>query len=174
MEFYCISSAVPDTPIGQLRNLNTSIRNVSYQSQNPDYLSKILQSLPKRTVILQYSLVFTPSDNKTLIRERCPGESTSAKHDACQLITTVQKTIQTDRLHAIEKLITVKTNDFKILSVSLNAQHKPTEKVSTTHTVQYTHSIPAPAIPTFNKIYYMAANTKHANGTYFPTANATE
>jgi len=30
-------------------------------------------------------------------------ESTNAKRDARQLITIAQKTIQTDRLHAIEK-----------------------------------------------------------------------
>ena len=100
-------------------------------------------------------------------------ESTNARRDACQLITTVQKEIQTDRLHAIEKLIIVQTKDFTLPSVPLKAQHKPTEKLTTKHTAQYTDSTPAPAIPTFNKIYYTATNTKHANGMYFPTANVT-
>ena len=96
----------------------------------------------KKTAILQHSLIFTPSDNKTLIRDRCPVESTNAKRDACQLITTAQKAIQTDRLHAIEKLIIVETKDFTIPSVPLKAQHKPTQNVSTTHTAQHTHPIP--------------------------------
>jgi protease II len=64
-------------------------------------------------------------------------ESTNAKRDAWQLITTARETIQTDRLHTIEKLIIVETKDFTIPSVSLNVQHKQTENVSTTHSTIY-------------------------------------
>jgi len=48
-----------------------------------------------------------------------------------------------------------------------------TKRFNYTHSTTYA-SYTAPAIPTFNKIYYTATNNKHANGTYFPTAKATK